>query len=149
MFGKGRAHRKLANKIGQQIHRQLIQAFEERPQLFENASEMVFTAAYLKAFTFIAFSGIGCRDLDVHLRQIQYFCNGALPNRLWDIFQRGEALYELSEGEEREEFRQARESFELGQKAGIFDGCGFTDSGRPPSNFTNFLTRGTIEVPGL
>ena len=147
MFGKGRKHRKLADRIGKEIHRQLIKAFKERPLLFENAREIAFTAGYLKSFAFVAFSEIGCKDLGVHLRQIRYFCNGVLPDRLWDVFQRGEALNELSQSGEREEFRRAREAYELGVNAGIYDSGEFIDTGNPPNNFMNFLIRGSINVP--
>ena len=147
MFGKGQKHRKLADRIGKEIHRQLIKAFKERPLLFESAREIAFTAGYLKSFAFVAFSEIGCKDLDVHLRQIQYFCNGVLPDRLWDVFQRGEALNELSQSGEREEFRRAREAYELGVNAGIYDGGEFIDTGSLPNNFMNFLIRGSINVP--
>ena len=147
LFGKGRKHRKLADRIGNEIHRQLTKAFSKRPLLFENVREIAFTAGYLKSFTFVAFSEIGCKDLDVHLQQIRYFCNGVLPNRLWDVFQRGEALNELSQSSNREEFIRAREDYELGVKAGINDGGEFIDTDSPPNNFMKFLIQGKIDLP--
>ncbi|MBT9437709.1 MAG: hypothetical protein GAS50_00800, partial [Desulfobacterales bacterium] len=88
-----------------------------------------------------------CKDLDVHLQQIRYFCNGVLPNRLWDVFQRGEALNELSQSGNREEFIRAREDYELGVKAGINDGGEFIDTDSPPNNFMKFLIQGKIDLP--
>jgi len=147
LFDKGRKYRKLADRIGNEIHRQLTKAFNERPLLFENAREIAFTAGYLKSFTFVAFSEIGCKDLDVHLKQIRYFCNGVLPDRLWEVFQRGEALNELSESGDREEFIRAREDYELGVNAGIHDGGEFIDTDSPANNFMNFLIQGKIDLP--
>ena len=146
LFGKERKYRKFADRIENEIHGQLTKAFNERPLLFENAREIAFTAGYLKSFTFVAFSKIGCKDLDVHLKQIRYFCNGVLPDRLWDVFQRGEALNELSKSGDREEFIRARKDYELGVKAGIYDGGEFIDTDSPPNNFKNFLIQDKIDL---
>ena len=145
MFGKKREYRKLSDRIGQEIHRQLRQALKEKPSLLGTASEMAFTAGYLKSFTLVGFSAIGCPDIDTHMEFIKHFCNGVLPSRLWDVVQRGEALNSLSQDGEREEFKRTRESYALGAEAGISDGGEFFDNGVQPNKFGYFLIKGSIE----
>ena len=147
MFGKNRQYRKLADQIGKEIHRQLQQAFKEKDEMLGTASEMVFTAGYLGSFTFVAFSKIGCREIDVHLKYIRYFCNGVLPNRLWEVFERGKALNDLSRSGDRDEFIKTRESYDLGVKAGINDAGQFFSKDNPPSNLANFLVGNSVEGP--
>lgn len=145
MFGRKRQYRKLADRIGQEIHRQLRQALTEKATVCGADGEMAFTAGYLKSFTFVGFSGIGCIDIDTHVKFIKHFCNGVLPGRLWDVVQRGEALNALSQDGERDEFKKAREFYALGVEAGISDGGEFFDSGIQPKKFGYFLTKGSIE----
>lgn len=145
MFGKKRQYRKLADQIGKEIHRQLQQAFKEKDEMLGTVSEMVFTAGYLESFTFVAFSEIGCQEIDVHLKYIRHFCNGVLPNRLWEVFERGKALNDLSQGGDREEFVKTRESYDLGVKAGMNDADQFFHKSNPPRNLANFLAGNSVE----
>ena len=145
IFRKNRQYRKLANRIGQEIHRQLQQALIVTPTVLGTPGEMAFTAGYMKSFTFVGFSEIGCLDLDTHMKYIKHFCNGVLPGRLWDAVERGIALNALSQEGEREEFKIAREAYDLGAEAGKSDGVEFFVNGIQPKKFGLFLTEGTIE----
>jgi hypothetical protein len=147
MFGRERQYRRVADRIGKEVHRQLRQALKEKATVFETPAEMAFTAGYLKSFTFVGFSEIGCQDIDTNMEYIKYFCNGVLPGCLWDIVQRGEALNTLSQEGNRDEFVKTRQSYKIGVDAGISDGGNFFDNGVEPKNFEYFLSKGSIEIP--
>lgn len=148
MFRKRRQYRKLADLIGQETHRQLLQALNEKSTVLGTADEIAFTSAYLRSFTFVAFSEIGCEDVATHLKYIRHFCNGVLPSRLWDVFQRGESLNALSQDGEREEFKKTRESYDLGVEAGISDAGDFLNNGVLPKKLTDFLCKCSVERAG-
>ncbi len=134
-------YRKQADQIGKEIHHQLQKALREKTTALGTYAELAFTAGYLTAFTQIAFSKIGCNDSAISRKYIKYFCDGVLPGRLWDFFQRGEALKELSLEGNREEFIKTRESYNLGILTGNSDSDNYFDKGIRPVGLYNFLIK--------
>ena len=149
MFGKKRKFRKVADRIGEVVHLQILQSFEKKEGILGSSNEMVFVSGYLQTFVYVGLSDIGCRDLSVHSKYIKHICNGVLPNRLWDIYQRGEALSELSQSGERQEFIEARKVYELSKDAGISDAHEFFYNGTPPKNLANYLIGQPVHGPGM
>ncbi len=138
-FGTKRKLRKIADSIGVLIHQQLRRVLTESENTFSTPEEIAFTSGYLSAYVWNVFDRCGCKDIDVQNEHIKYLCDGVLPGRLWDVFQRGKAIKELAEGETKEEYARTCEAYEIGERAGLKDASEEYCNRVPPQNLANYL----------
>ena len=144
-YGLHPEYRKLADRIGPVIHTQLSRVMGQSGETLGHPEEMAFTYGYLSTFTCRMFRDVGCNDSLSQEEFIQYVCNGVIPGRLWDIFQRGKALSELSKDGEREEFKKTYEAYGKGKDAGVHDAQVFCDGGHA-DNLARFLLGQPLEA---
>jgi hypothetical protein len=145
MFGKKRKFRKAADSMGVLIHKQIMEALNERGQLSGTHVEMAFISGYLTQFAWIVFDNLGCRDIGIQNENIKHMCDGVLPGKLWDMFQKGQGLYHLSKGQETEERTQVKKAYELGGDAGNNDAIDCADNNIVPANLSNYLRGNPVE----
>lgn len=89
--------KKICDIVGKCIHRQIRGALEENLLAFTESEDAVFFSGYLGAMIWGYADMIGKRGnwvLDIEYSK--YICEGVLPNKLWDIYQRGQSLYDLN-----------------------------------------------------
>jgi biotin carboxyl carrier protein len=133
MFWKTLKYKKTADIIGEQTHRQIRHAAEIRSKVFVSPEQILYFSGYIDSLIFTALNERGCSDRKVILKHIKYVCDHIMPDRLWDIFQKG---YEAASLIKKEEY-------ECGVDDGLHD-YGKIEDGIPPDNLFKFLTKGVI-----
>lgn len=121
MFGlfKGKKQ-KISDEVGKCIHRQLSQALGESVEAFVRPEEAVFFSAYLNSLLWgFAQQRNAVGDWVLEGKYQEEICQRVLPDRLWDIYQRGQGMYELKDNGTF----NVEEVHEEGTSAGISDSC--------------------------
>ena len=99
MFGIFKSKEKrICDVVGKIIHTQISLALKENKEVFNRPEEIVFFSQYLTYFIWnIAanFNAVGKWTTEEEYKK--YICEGVIPGRLWEIYQRYEAMKELSE----------------------------------------------------
>jgi hypothetical protein len=140
MFGlfKKKEHKEAANKIGIELHRQIFDALKENESEAGVRISSPFVAGYLYGFVRIGFGALGYDGEKVSEKYFKYICNGILPKKLYEIFERQLAALELAKDLGREE---EGEMFELGVEVGVYDsGSLNTFSSEIAENLYKYLT---------
>lgn len=139
-LGKNKKYEKIANNIGVLVHQQIKDAMESEGEVFRSPEEMAFTYSYLYSFFWEQFHFNGCDDEEILKKNIKQTCDRVIPNRLWEIYQRGEGLYQLAlsnNGGEKE--KKVLNAYEKGYDSGTEDSIGIADN-VVPSNLFKYLT---------
>lgn len=133
--------REARTRIGIELHRQIKEAFDLNEAETSARLQTSFCVGYIYWFVRLGFSTItgvvGECATDKHLR---YICDGVLPGRLYDIFNRQLAALEVARqmsNEERERKlkgivfspAEAIRLYEIGSEAGAADGSCFMPLG--------------------
>lgn len=143
MFGFFR-NRKLinnvSNDVGPEIHSQILSALKKKDKVFTNQEEIGYLVGYLKIFVMYALSGNFIADSGVQEKCIKRICEGVHPGHLWNVFQRGDATFQLSlgGGARVPEFRKA---YNLGQEEGEKDAEKFYNEEVSPQKLKQYLLR--------
>lgn len=139
-FGGNRELKDLAHKIGEIFHHQISQAMESEYQLFTDVDDIAFTSGYLKAYFHRMFEHYENTDVRLEAKLFKRTCDGVIPKRLWDIYQRGEALGQLAETSDNPDIKQTGEAYEQGIVAGMEDADETHHDGKLPSKLKLYLT---------
>lgn len=107
-------------------------------EVFRTPKEIAFTSGYLHMFFWEMFHSRGCDDEDIHLKLLKQTCDRILPNRLWDIYERGESLHMLSLSSNEKKEKEVDKAYDKGMKSGADDSIGM-DDGIVPSNLLRYL----------
>ena len=145
-FGRKRKFKKAANKLGVLIHRQITDALVNHNQLFNTPEAKAFTSGYLKSFFWDGLNRLGCDDMELRQELLRDICNRVSPDRLWEIYESGEAL---AEPEAASYKAGCITAYELGVTAGLND----TEEGAinkvTPENLTRYLLGNNLEGPAF
>lgn len=153
MFGflkRRKIEREARRRIGIELHRQIKEAFDLNERQTSARLQTSFVPGYIYYFVYTGFSTItgipGERATDKHLRWI---CDGVLPNKLYEIFNRQLAKIEIAKGmaEQNRKIRGTQISpfemirlFEIGGEAGFSDSdCFIPLAGRKANNLKRYL----------
>jgi hypothetical protein len=115
MFSKKRKYKKSVNKIGPNIHKQIMDAVILNPSALTTPKHMTFAAGYLQAATISVLQEVGCNDPDTSNQMLKFLCEGVMPGRLWDVLNRAHALMDL------EVEPQLLRAYNHGQRIGLVD----------------------------
>ena len=139
MSGKNRQYRELTDKLGIEVHRQLRDVLLSATSFQFTAYHLAFTAGYLQSFVSVAFWAEGCSDTSIQQRHLKHLCDGAFPGRLWDIYQRGQALFQLAKDGDRPEFIETIRNRDAGIEAGKRDAVQLLHQHDQPHNLARYL----------
>jgi len=128
----------VADQIGVEIHRQIVQVLKLKNQSLGTADEMVFVTGYLQSFVSVGFAD---QDFNLQIKYIKHICNGVLPGRLWDVYQRGVAMVELAQGSKMDKLAKAMEAYNLGRVAGDSDAKEFFKHQVFPEGLQQYLLK--------
>ena len=147
---KRRAEQDMRTRIGTELHRQIMLAFNKNEARTSIALPSAYTAGFVPAFiqtAFAAYSGTDGRELEAkHRRRI---CDGVLPKRLNEVILRQSAAYGLAAnipdrqgagGAGRLSPSALRTAFEQGAADGQRDAAAFAARGKSLELLTTFLT---------
>jgi hypothetical protein len=148
-FSKNRKYRKAARNLGVLIHQQILDALLKHQYLFNTPRKTAFTSGYLKSFFWGALSRRGCNDIGLQLTLLKDTCNKIAPDRLWDIYVKGEALTEFGKGKPKEQYIEACEAYELGITAGLNDAEQISIHKATPVNLMRFLMDKNLVGPAF
>ena len=143
-FGRKGKCRKAANALGPHIHHQIVKAMEVRGDVFSSPEELAFTAGYLRTLMWDTLDKRNCKEMDFQTEMLKYVCDRVIPQRLWEVVERGEALGESFFDDSKPEYASAKEAHEPGKDCGIYDGTQLDDSGSLPDNLRRFLVKETL-----
>lgn len=155
MFGFFRRRRLVAEartKIGIELHRQLKEALHADERVTEKNLSTVFVVGYLYWFVRMGFTHLGIDGGSVVDKQLRPICDGVLPNKLYEIFERQMAALKIAQGmnDQTAQIRganvtpaQLTELFEKGSKVGAFDGS-YVEA--KPSNLKAYLLGQDIDI---
>jgi hypothetical protein len=152
MFGlfdkQKKAEKEAANRIGIELHKQIKTALEHGGSEAENRTVSTFMAGYLYGFIRISFTTQGIPGEAAADKHIRYICDGVIPKRLYEIFERQLAALELAKSLDKND---EIEQFEVGVEVGAYDAGIFGPfSNVQANNLTNFLLGKEVEyVPVL
>ena len=118
MFGFGKKYKDQADKIGHALHEQIFGVIKENEALASQKLQSPFFVGYLAYFISTGFitQGVPSNQTDKYMK---YVCNGIMPRRLWEIFQKQMKIVEASQAAKRE---NETKEFEIGAEAGMWDG---------------------------
>lgn len=117
-FKKRKLEKYAANKIGAELHRQISSAFAENEESTTERLTSFFTSGYLYGFIRFGFTHQGIDGMYAAERHIKHICNGVLPKKLYEIFQRIFAATKLAGDVGKE--KEVKE-FMLGMEVGVSD----------------------------
>lgn len=150
MFGflkQRKVEKDAANKIGVEIHRQIMSAFQIDETTTGDRIPTFFTIGYIFGFIRIGFTTLGLDGEQATNKWTRHICDGVLPGRLYEIFERLLAAMELAKSLNKEdEIKQ----FEVGVEVGIFDASAlgyFSDT--TANNLTKYLVGEEVEYSSL
>ncbi len=136
-----KVEREARERIGTELHRQIKEAFDLNEAETSARLQTSFCVGYIYWFVRLGFSTItgvvGERATDKHLRHI---CDGVLPGKLYEIFNRQLAALEVARqmGDQERERKlkgtaispaEAIKLYEIGSEAGAADGSCFMPLG--------------------
>ena len=121
MFGLFKSKKqKISDEVGKCIHRQISQVLGEGAEVFARPEEAVFFFAYLNSLLWgVAQERNAVGDWVLEGKYQEQICQRVLPDRLWDIYQRGQGMHELKD---KGTFN-VEEVYEEGNDAGLYDSC--------------------------
>ena len=150
MFGflkERKAEKDAADKIGVEIHRQIMSAFQRNEAITGTRIPSFFTVGYLYGFVRIGFTTLGINGEQAADKWMKHICDGVLPGRLWESFGRLLAALELAKSLNKEDEIKL---FEVGIEAGAFDAGAFNPfSNTKASNLAKYLVGDDIEYSPL
>lgn len=146
MFWQNRKCKKAVDVLGPHIHKQIVSAMKARSDVFSNPSEMAFFAGYMRSLIWDILDKIGCKDYDVQTKMIKHVCEGVIPGRLWNVFERGEALSSSFLSGLNQEAENAKESLEKGTECGLYDASEFDYKSIAPDNLRRYLTGESVNT---
>lgn len=95
MFGLfGNSDKKLIDPIGEQVHRQVTESLERHGDVMRSPDEMMWVSGYIYGLVedALELNGNNKKDEERILKSVRHLCNGVLPGKLWDIFQKSYAF---------------------------------------------------------
>ena len=119
MFGFSNKKRfEICDKIGIKIHKQISEALTENSAALSEPEDAIFFHGYLNGFM-IGFTSIhdSSNSWAVDVKYKKHICEGVIPGRLWDIFERAQAIAQLSD----QAGFDVEELWDLGKKSGWYD----------------------------
>ena len=137
IFGK-KEHKDAANRIGVEIHRQLIEALQTDELSASNNLSSAFTAGYLTGFIWFGFTAQGYEGEELLNKYTKHICNSVLPGKLYEIFNKQYAALEIAKqlGKTDE-----IELYEKAIQVGVYDSGVFSlFNHNEANNFFNYLT---------
>jgi hypothetical protein len=132
-------------KIGVELHRQIKEALIQDERTATEKLSTVFIVGYI--YWFVS-GGFSCQGIDggaVVDKQLRLVCDGVMPNKLYDIFQRQMAALEIAKGMKDQDAlirganispAQIAKLFETGTEVGVFDAMSLSAK---PNNLRNYL----------
>lgn len=143
MFGsskgpKGEA-KQFCNAVGSNVHQQISKALKESGTVFDNSDQIIFFKSYFDSFylgVILMLEGPSDWIADDDLKK--WICDGVLPNRLWEFYNRADGLIELSSGMAQE--AKVNATVKQGESAGRNDAYYHT------SNLYRFLVGKTLDI---
>lgn len=142
LFGK-KEHKEAANRIGVEIHRQLIEALQTDELSASNNLSSAFTAGYLTGFIWFGFTSQGYEGEKLLNKYTKHIFNGVLPGKLYDIFNKQYAALELAKqlGKTDE-----IELYEKAIQVGVYDSGVFNVfNHNEANNLFNYLTNQELQ----
>ncbi len=139
LFGN-KEHKKAANIIGVEIHRQLFGALKVNEGVTNARLTSPFITGYLYGFIRFGFNMQGYQGEALAEKYIKHICDGVLPNRLHEIFQRKLTILESASKSEVEKF-------EKGVEVGVYDSGAFNDfTDFEANNMYKFLVKEKLDL---
>jgi hypothetical protein len=141
MFGifsnQKKVEKEAADRIGVELHRQIRAALERGGKEVESRTISFFIAGYLFGFIRAGFTIQGIPGEQAADKYVRHICDGVIPKRLYEIFERYLAALELAKSlDKKEEIEQ----FEVGVNVGIYDSAVFNPlSGVQANNLFKYL----------
>ena len=88
---------KFCKKVGQSIHKQIQDSLRTSPEVFTEPKHLIFFASYLDQliWSYAEYNQINVDAFSDELKK--NICDGVLPKRLWDAYQRGVAMREFND----------------------------------------------------
>jgi len=140
-------YRKTVKSLGTILHAQIGEAAAQCGDIITTPYEVAFTSGYLRGFIWDALDRRGCYDAELILKIIKHVCDGILPRKLWDIFERGEAINEISQDSNRDELTLSRDAYNFGLKIGKNDAAQADIDELVPVNLTKYLVGEGVKDP--
>lgn len=140
MFGlfRNKEHKKAADRIGVEIHRQLLEALKEDESRTSKNLSSSFTPGYLYGFIRFGLIWQGFEDAKLPDKYLKHICDGVLPKILHEIFNKQFSAVKLAKDLGNQE---EIDSFEIGINVGVYDSGVFSlHEYNEANNFYNYLT---------
>ena len=132
-------------KIGVELHRQIKEALYQDERAAAEKLSTVFVVGYIYWFIRMGFSYQAIDGGTVVDKQLKLICDGVLPNKLYDIFQRQMAALEVAQSTKDQDApirgttvspAQLTKLFETGVEVGAFDAMSLSSK---PNNLKRYL----------
>ena len=147
LFGRSKEEKNAANRIGVKLHRQILEALQKDEQEASKKLSSPFSVGYLYGFIRLGFTHQGMEGERLADKYLKHICNGILPGKLYDIFQRQFAAIELAKDLGKND---EIEQFGIGVEAGAYDAEVFNIFiTNETQNLTKYLTNEEIEYKPL
>ncbi len=147
LFKQHKAEKEAANRIGVELHRQLKEALTGGGKEAEQRVASFFVVGYLHGFVTIGFSTQGISGEQAADKYLRYICDGVMPNKLYEIFERLLSALELAKSLGKNE---EIEQFELGFEVGVFDAGALNYSTNlQANNLTTYLIGKEVEYSSV
>lgn len=110
--------KEICDTVGVQIHRQLKAVLNEISEFKPSPLQLIFTSQYLKSILFnVAYQHNLHSDWCFDKHWLKYLCDGVIPTRLWDFFQRGDGLRSLASSDDLD----VQKTIELAEESANYD----------------------------
>lgn len=144
-FKNRKALRDARTEIGVVLHRQIRDAIRQDEHSASEKLSTSFSVGYISWIIKAGFSWRGFDDDSILEKHLKHICDGVIPNRLYDIFQRQLDALEIAHGMKDQASKikgtnvspaEVVELFELGSEVGLYDGMHLSEH---TCNFKNYL----------
>lgn len=125
-----KAERNACKKIGIELHRQIKEALDQNEGEAAARLQTSFTVGYIYSFVRTSFSTLGFDEKQKTDKYMKLICDGVIPKKLYDIFQRQSAAIVIAQGmEDKNKIirgttitpADVAKLFKIGAAAGMFD----------------------------
>lgn len=144
-----KAEQSARKKIGVELHRQIKEAFDQNEEETAARLQTPFTVGYIYWFVRMGFSTLGFNGEQKTDKHLKFICDGVIPKKLYDIFQRQLAAMEIAKGiEDKNKIirgttitpADVTKLFEAGATAGMSDAkCCIPLLGSKANNLKRYL----------
>jgi hypothetical protein len=146
LFGN-KEHKKAANRIGIEIHRQLFEALEADEASANKNLSSAFIPGYLIGFIWFGFTTQGYEGEKLLNKYTKHICNGVLPGKLYEIFNKQHTALDIAKDLGKNE---EIELYEKGIEVGVYDSGVFSVFAyNEANNLFNYLTNQELHYESM